>query len=629
MRPPRSWPSASFACSSRKTSTSVRTGISGASARNSSPSRRVRFATETSRRSPQRSSYGKDGMSVMWIPAQTTVPPLPTARNARGTSSPTGAKMIAASSSSGGPAFVAPAQSAPSSSASACASSSPGRVSAKTRSSSWRATSSSRSGRPGSSRTIARIGLRLTAEECLAESCSPPDAPASLLDEREHLEHRQVHRDDDHADHQTDADHHHRLDDRGQALNGRIDLVLVEVGDLAEHLLELSGLLADLDHVADHRREDGVVDERLRDRHSLVHPRANVGKRLFDDPIAGRLARDLERFDDVHARGDERRQRAREAGDRDLEHDAADLHRHSQLEPVPDLASLLRLLRAAEAEDHAAQGREDEHPVASEEVRHGHDVLGKHRQLAAEVLEDVDEDRDEEEQHPDQDEGREDQDHRRIDHRALHAAFDLRFLLDLEGDAVEHLVEDSCGLAGFDHRDVEAAEDLGVAGHRLRKQKPALDVGPELGDDRAEVLVVGLLLEDDERPDDGETRVDHGRELARKDLEGLGLDLLEDGADALLTLRGELAQLLSQEAAHAELLACCIGIRGVDLALQLEALRVDRAVSESRHVLPGEKSSRKHRNSVSAEGSRHLSNRGTLPIGEPCARSFAEKAASA
>ena len=44
----------------------------------------------------------------MWIPAQTTEPPFATAASAAGTSSPTGAKMIAASSSSGaGPSRVA------------------------------------------------------------------------------------------------------------------------------------------------------------------------------------------------------------------------------------------------------------------------------------------------------------------------------------------------------------------------------------------------------------------------------------------------------------------------------------------------------------------------------------------
>src|SRR6266511_2188464 len=136
--PRRSLASASFACSSGNTSTCVRTGTRGASARNSSPSRRVRFATERSTRSPQSNSYGNDGMSLMWIPAHTTVPPFATAASAAGTSSPAGAKMIAASSSSGG--LPAPAHSAPSSRANACASTSRSRVTANTRRPSCRAT---------------------------------------------------------------------------------------------------------------------------------------------------------------------------------------------------------------------------------------------------------------------------------------------------------------------------------------------------------------------------------------------------------------------------------------------------------------------------------------------------------
>ena len=41
-------------------------------------------------------------MSDMWMPPQTTRPPFFTALSAAGTSAPTGAKMIAASSGSGG-----------------------------------------------------------------------------------------------------------------------------------------------------------------------------------------------------------------------------------------------------------------------------------------------------------------------------------------------------------------------------------------------------------------------------------------------------------------------------------------------------------------------------------------------
>ena len=53
-------------------------------------------------------------MSLMWMPPQTTTPPLRTARSAAGTSAPTGAKMIAASSARGGVASEPPAHTAPS-----------------------------------------------------------------------------------------------------------------------------------------------------------------------------------------------------------------------------------------------------------------------------------------------------------------------------------------------------------------------------------------------------------------------------------------------------------------------------------------------------------------------------------
>ena len=76
----------------------------------------------------------------MWMPAVTTVAPFAVARSAAGTSSPSGAKMMAASSSSGAGPSESPAHSAPSSRASAWASVSSARVKAKTRLPWWRAT---------------------------------------------------------------------------------------------------------------------------------------------------------------------------------------------------------------------------------------------------------------------------------------------------------------------------------------------------------------------------------------------------------------------------------------------------------------------------------------------------------
>ena len=75
-------------------------------------------------------------------------------------------------------------------------------------------------------------------------------------------------------------------------------------------------------------------------------------------------------------------------------------------------------------------------------------------------------------------------------------------LLDLEGNAIEHLVQDSRGLPRLDHRDVEPAEDLRVASQCL--QEEATSTSARSLDDRPQVLVLGLLLEDDEGADDRE-----------------------------------------------------------------------------------------------------------------------------
>src|SRR4029079_14454106 len=186
----------------------------------------------------------------------------------------------------------------------------------------------------------------------------------------------------------------------------------------------------------------------------------------------------------------------------------------------------------------------------------------------------------------------------------LHAAPDLRLLLDLQRDTVEHGVEDSGGLAGLDHRDVEAREDLRVAAQRWREQEPAVDVGADLPDHEREVRVVGLLLEDHERADDVQARLDHRRELAREDLQRLRLDLLEDGARALLAARRELFEELREEDANAQLLPRGAEIRCMDLARHLEYLRGDRAVGE-----------RPHTTFASAGGWARLRDGAALPIG--------------
>ena len=76
----------------------------------------------------------------MWMPAHTTLPPGASALSAAGTSSPAGAKMIAASSSSGGRWELSPVHTAPRLAAKAWPRSSPARVNAYTSRPWWTAT---------------------------------------------------------------------------------------------------------------------------------------------------------------------------------------------------------------------------------------------------------------------------------------------------------------------------------------------------------------------------------------------------------------------------------------------------------------------------------------------------------
>ena len=58
-------------------------------------------------------------------------------------------------------------------------------------------------------------------------------------------------------------------------------------------------------------------------------------------------------------------------------------------------------------------------------------------------------------------------DHDRVDHRRLDGAADAVVLLELRGEAVEHLVQDTAELAGAHHAHVEPAEDLGMLLQRV------------------------------------------------------------------------------------------------------------------------------------------------------------------
>src|SRR5665647_1260938 len=66
---------------------------------------------------------------------------------------------------------------------------------------------------------------------------SPQDC---LLDEVEDVEDGHVEGDDHAADDDAEEGDHERLDERGELLGRRLDLLVVELGDLLEHRLQRS-----------------------------------------------------------------------------------------------------------------------------------------------------------------------------------------------------------------------------------------------------------------------------------------------------------------------------------------------------------------------------------------------------
>src|SRR5664280_1504193 len=93
----------------------------------------------------------------------------------------------------------------------------------------------------------------------------------ALLDQVEDLEDRHVERDDHRADDAAQKRDHQRLDQRGQRLGRGLNLLVVELGNLAEHGVKSAGVLTDRHHLHDHGREDLVVLQRLAQRLAVAH----------------------------------------------------------------------------------------------------------------------------------------------------------------------------------------------------------------------------------------------------------------------------------------------------------------------------------------------------------------------
>jgi hypothetical protein len=121
-----------------------------------------------------------------------------------------------------------------------------------------------------------------------------------LLHRVDHVEDRQIHRHHHASDDHAQEHDHDRLHEAQESGDSRVDLGVIEVRDLRQHLVQSTGLFADRDHRDDHRREHVRLLQRCGDRIAARDARARFHDRIVNDAVAGRLRRDLEPVQNRH-----------------------------------------------------------------------------------------------------------------------------------------------------------------------------------------------------------------------------------------------------------------------------------------------------------------------------------------
>src|SRR5215470_16666924 len=376
-----------------------------------------------------------------------------------------------------------------------------------------------------------------TSETPSRAQANPRSGPSTVnaftpsLHQGDQTEDRQVHCDHESSDDHAQEDDHDRLEQRGERGDRGVDFVVVEVGDLGEHLVERARVLADVDHVDDHRRKHGAPPERLREGAAGGDRGPGLHHGSLDDPIAGRARGDEQPLEDRDAGRDERPERPREARDGNFADEHAD-DRYLQEESIDHVAAVLSVVVALERVDHAGAHAHHEQDVLLREFRQPHHDHRRQRQVGAEPLEHLRERRDDEDHHEHDDQHRHADDRDRIHHSALHLALELGRLLDVARQALQDDVEHTAGLADLEHVGEEIVEDLGILAERLGQGRAAFDLARDLAGDVAQSLRIALLRENRQALGDRETGVHHGGELPGVDREILVPDLAADLLDA-------------------------------------------------------------------------------------------------
>ena len=80
----------------------------------------------------------------------------------------------------------------------------------------------------------------------------------------------------DRADNQRQKHDHDGLEHRCEGRNRVIDLIIVHIGNLQEHIWKFTGFFAHIDHAGHHRRKSATGFQRLNDRFAFLYAVVHV-----------------------------------------------------------------------------------------------------------------------------------------------------------------------------------------------------------------------------------------------------------------------------------------------------------------------------------------------------------------
>src|SRR5579862_9929074 len=237
---------------------------------------------------------------------------------------------------------------------------------------------------------------------------------AQLANQREQ---RQVHRNNDAADDDSQEHDHRGFEGGQQVLDCRIDFFFVEIGYLLQHGVHGSGLLADADHLRHHARKHFRFLQRVGQVLASLHGPAHVHQRFFDDGVARCPAGDIQAFQDRHTRGDQRTQSASETSHSNFSQQYA-YEWQFQQRCVYRVPSDRRSVPNLQADGNSSKGYHNQQTEdAANEVAHRDDDARGQRQIYAQAQKQSREDRDDLPQEQSDHAGRDEQHGNRIHQR--------------------------------------------------------------------------------------------------------------------------------------------------------------------------------------------------------------------